>query len=334
MAVGTHKTRSANGFTLVELLVVIAIIGILVGLLMPAVQAARGAARRISCSNNLRQIGIALHGYHDIYRQFPPSAILPKNAKFDSWSPQARMLPFLEAAQLSDLIDWNLKYKQQPQVARVRVPTYLCPSEIQDFERQSGDFVHYPLNYGINLGTWFVFNPATQAGGAGISHPNSRLGLASIRDGASNTLAFSEVKAWNPYLRDGGQPSVSAATVPTFPTEVVSYGGNFKQNTGHTEWVDGRAHQSGFTATFPPNTVIPLKRDGAMYDVDFTSSREGKTTDQPTYAAVTSRSYHPGGVQSVWADGSVRFVDGSIERQVWQALATRDGKEAVGADTY
>lgn len=327
-------TARRTAFTLVELLVVIAIIGILVGLLLPAVQAARGAARRMSCSNNLRQIGIALHNYHDSNRQFPPTSTLPTGAKFDPWSAQARLLPFLEAAQLEDLIDWKQVYQTQPAVARIRVPSYLCPSEIDDFERQSGDFVHYPLNYGVNVGTWFVYDPASRRGGNGISHPNSRIGIAAIRDGSSNTLAFAEVKAWNPYLRDGGDPSASNAPIPSVPEMMSSFGGSFKKNSGHTEWVDGRAHQTGFTATFSPNTLVPHTVDGRVYDIDFTSYREGKTVNQRTYAAVTARSYHPGGVHALWADGSARFVADSIEREVWQSLASRDGGEVVSAGEF
>lgn len=320
-----------NAFTLVELLVVIAIIGILIALLLPAVQAAREAARRTSCTNSLKQIGLALHNYHDTYKQFPASVILsPGVVPFDGWSAQARLLPFLEQENLEDLIDWNLDYKSQPAVTKTRVATYLCPSEIKDEERPDGSLTHYPLNYGINLGTWFVYDPNARRGGNGIAHPNSRTKFASVIDGTSNTLAFAEVKAWNPYLRDGGNPSAPDAPIPNTPADVTSLGGNFKTNSGHTEWVDGRAHQIGFTGTFPPNTVIPFASGGKTYDVDFNSSREGKTANQLTYAAVTSRSYHPGGANAVLADGSVRFVSETVELATWRSLATRDGGEVVG----
>ncbi|MHB8903197.1 MAG: DUF1559 domain-containing protein [Thermoguttaceae bacterium] len=320
-----------NAFTLVELLVVIAIIGILIALLLPAVQAAREAARRTSCTNNLKQIGLALHNYHDTYKQFPASVILsPGVVPFDGWSAQARLLPFLEQENLEGLIDWNLDYKSQPAVTKTRVSTYLCPSEIKDEERPDGSLTHYPLNYGINLGTWFVYDPNSRRGGNGIAYPNSKTMFASVIDGTSNTLAFAEVKAWNPYLRDGGNPNAPGAPIPSTPADVASLGGNFKTNSGHTEWVDGRAHQIGITGTFPPNTVIPFTSGGKTYDVDFNSSREGKTTNQLTYAAVTSRSYHPGGANAVLADGSVRFVSETVELATWRSLATRDGGEVVG----
>jgi prepilin-type N-terminal cleavage/methylation domain-containing protein len=324
----TSRDRAA--FTLVELLVVIAIIGILIALLLPAVQAAREAARRMSCSNNLKQVGLALHNYHDTFKRFPPSAILPFGATFDSWSVQARLLPFLEQANLEDLIDWNFAYSVQPNVTKMRVATYLCPSEIRDIERPDGALTHYPLNYGINLGTWFVYDPNTRRGGDGLSHPNGLTNMASVADGTSNTLAFAEVKAWNPYLRDGGTPSAPGTPIPTDPASVVAFGGSFKSNSGHTEWVDGRVHQTGFTGTFPPNTEIPYVSGSQTYDIDFTSSREGKTTNQITYAVVNSRSYHPGGAQVLLTDGSARFVSETIERITWRSLTTRDGREVVG----
>ncbi|GIX00364.1 MAG: prepilin-type N-terminal cleavage/methylation domain-containing protein [Pirellulaceae bacterium] len=331
---GSQAGRSA--FTLVELLVVIAIIGILVGLLLPAVQAAREAARRMSCSNNMKQIVLALHNYHDTYRKFPPSGFFPRGFTGDGWSVQARLLPQIEQANLSNLIDWRFTYAQQPAVASTRVPVYLCPSEPNDRLRPDPkpglpDFAHYPLNYGANVGQWFVFDPQSGRGGNGVFYPNSRLNMASITDGTSNTIAFAEVKAYNPYLRDGGNPSNLGVAPPSDPAQVVAYGGDFKTNSGHTEWVDGRIHQTGFTTLFPPNTKVLYTNGGQTYDVDFNSSREGKSITLPTYASVTSRSYHTGGVQVGLADGSVHFVTESIDRAVWWALGSRDGGEVVPA---
>jgi prepilin-type N-terminal cleavage/methylation domain-containing protein/prepilin-type processing-associated H-X9-DG protein len=324
-----------RGFTLVELLVVIAIIGILVALLLPAVQAAREAARRISCTNNLKQIGIAVHNYHDTYRSLPPAGFFPRTTTADSWSIQARLLPFLEQENLQDLIDWNLTYAMQGNVARTRVPVYLCPSEIKDRGRpdpQPSDptFAHYPLNYGANVGSWFVYAPSTGQGGEGFTQPNCRQTFASLIDGLSNTLAFAEVKAYTPYLRDGGNPGASGAPIPISPDAVAGYGGSFKADSGHTEWVDARAHQTGVTTTFGPNTLVPYTNGGKAYDIDFNSSREGKTITNPTYAVVTSRSYHPGGVQILLADGSARFIPSTIELATWRALGSREGGEPLG----
>jgi prepilin-type N-terminal cleavage/methylation domain-containing protein/prepilin-type processing-associated H-X9-DG protein len=324
-----HTQRRA--FTLVELLVVIAIIGILVALLLPAVQAAREAARRMSCGNNLKQIGLAFHNYHDTYKAFPPSALLPNGVASRSFSPQARLLSFLEQENLQDLIDWNLSYSVQPLVTKQRIATYLCPSEIGDKERPDGAITHYPLTYGVNVGTWFVYDPTTRQGGNGIAYPNGRINFASVTDGTSNTLAFAEVKAWTPYFRDGGNPTGLGVAIPATPAAVIAFGGTFKTNSGHTEWVDGRAHQCGVTGTFPPNTEFIFNSGGQDYDVDFNSSREGRTTNQTTYAVVTSRSYHPGGAQVGLVDGSVRFAAETVDLSVWRSYASRDGGE-VGGD--
>ncbi len=316
-------------FTLVELLVVIAIIGVLVALLLPAVQSAREAARRSSCSNNLKQIGIALLNYHDTFRGFPPSACLPAGATWDDWSAQARLLPFLEEKGLENLIDWTRPYNVQPQVSQARISTYLCPSEVRDEQRPDGALIHYPLNYGINLGTWFVYDPSAREGGNGLVFPNSRTSLRTLTDGSSHTLAFAECKAWSAYLRDGGNPTAAGASIPLTPAEAVAFGGNFKKDSGHTEWVDGRVHQTGFTATFVPNTQVVYNNGGQLFDVDFNSSREGKTANRITYAVVTSRSHHPGIVNVLLADGSARAIADGIDLALWQALATRAGGEIV-----
>ncbi|MCA9226349.1 MAG: DUF1559 domain-containing protein [Planctomycetales bacterium] len=319
-----------RGFTLVELLVVIAIIGVLVAMLLPAVQAAREAARRSSCSNNLKQLCLALHNYHDTYRRFPPGGVFNPSVTNPSWSIQARILPFIEQKNLQDLIDWNLPYSAQPLVTRQRIDTLICPSEVNDRERPDGALTHYPLNYGGNYGTWFVYDPNTRQGGNGLFYPNSATGFNSVIDGTSSTIAFAEVKAWNPYLRDGANPNAAGTAIPANPAAVVGYGGNFKADSGHTEWVDSRVHQSGVTGTFPPNTEFPFTNSGQIYDVDFTSSREGGSLTNLTYATVTSRSYHPGGAQISLTDGSTRFVAETIDIITWRSLTTRDGREVVG----
>ena len=325
-----------SGFTLVELLVVIAIIGVLVGLLLPAVQAAREAARRMSCSNNMKQIMMAMHNYHSSFDQFPAGGLYRGLQPSDSWSLQARILPQLEQSGLTNLINWSLPYSAQGQVARTRVPTYLCPSEINDQSRpdpsaSDPDFAHYPLSYGVNMGEWFIYDPVSKKTGTGLVFPNSKTGFRDVLDGASSTLAVAEVKAFNPYLRDALNPATLGVATPSLPTEVLSYGGNFKVNSGHTEWTDSRAHQSGFTTAFTPNTKVLYTSGGAQYDVDFNSSREGKTITNPTYAAVTSRSYHTGGVQTGFVDGSCHFITDSIDRKIWRSLGTRANREVVAS---
>ncbi|MCC7338367.1 MAG: DUF1559 domain-containing protein [Pirellulaceae bacterium] len=325
-------TRRA--FTLVELLVVIAIIGILVGLLLPAVQAAREAARRMSCSNNLKQMGLALHNYHDSYSKFPPAGFVSPNYPGGVWSVQARILPQLEQANLQNLINWSQPYSVQGLVARTRVPVYVCPSEPRDEIRldpnaNDPNFAHYPLNYGANMGEWFIFDPRNNQGGSGVFYPNSKLQFGSITDGTSNTLAFAEVKAYTTYIRDGLNPSGSGVPTPSLPADVVAYGSSSKSDSGHTEWVDARVHQSGVTTTFAPNTRMVYEADGNVYDIDFNSSREGKTFNNVTYASVTSRSHHTGGVEVALCDGSVRFISQSVDLASWRALGSRSGGEVV-----
>lgn len=317
-----------RAFTLVELLVVIAIIGVLVALLLPAVQAAREAARRMSCSNNLRQCVLALHNYHDVNKAFPAMGFFAPGYLGEDWSPQARLLPYLEQENLENLIDWDLSYRSQQVVAETRVAPYLCPSEVNDRMRV-GSFNNYPLNYAMNLGTWMVYDPNTRQGGDGLVHPNSATGFNTVIDGSSNTLAFIEVKAYTPYLRDAGVPNGLNVPPPTDPAQVVAFGGNFKTHSGHTEWVDSRAHQTGATTVFTPNTEVLYTTGGTQYDVDFNSSRMGKTVDQTTYAAVTSRSYHPSGVMAARVDGSTSFTAESIDLRVWRALGTAFGGEVI-----
>jgi prepilin-type processing-associated H-X9-DG protein len=107
-------------------------------------------------------------------------------------------------------------------------------------------------------------------------------------------------------------------------------GGEFKTDSGHTEWVDARVHQTGFTTLFPPNTRVPYSSGGASYDIDFNSMREGQNATGITYAAVTSRSYHVGGVNVLLMDGSVRFVRSDISPVTWRALGTRAGGDVPG----
>lgn len=341
--VPTRQCRRSDrsGFTLIELLVVITIIAILVSILFPAVQAARESARQNQCRNNLRQFGIALAAFESNRRHYPASWNRTEpnaDGTIDGWSGQALLLPYLEQDATFDRIDFNFSYNLAPPVttadgetlllSALRNPTFLCPSEIRDEVRFSGGAKkHYPLNYALNCGVWFVYDPATRTGGEGVFYPESNLRADQIVDGMSNTIAMAEVKGWNPYYRN------SANAMSTLPTtsDICTLGaaGAFKTNSGHTEWVDGRVHQIGFTTTFAPNTHVICTEGGVDYDVDFTNQQEGRSSTVPTYAAVTARSYHEGKVNVLLMDGSVRSVDDRIELGVWRALSTRAGKDIL-----
>ena len=213
----------------------------------------------------------------------------------------------------------------------MRVPAYQCPSEVLDEVRIGDDGPeHYPLSYASNAGTWFVYDPSDQTIGEGTFFVGRESRFRDVLDGLSNTLAFAEVKAWNPYYRDLGV--AGDMPMPTQPEEICALGGSFKPNTGHTEWVDGRVHQASFTTTFSPNRKILCEESGNEYDVDFTNMREGRvgsTGNERTYAAVTARSYHDGGVNVALMDGSIRFVNDSVELQLWQDMSTRAGHEVI-----
>ena len=321
-----------RAFTLIELLVVLTIIAVLIGLLLPAVQQVREAANRLKCANNLKQLGLALHQYESAQGHFPALGDYTLANGTVYWSLPSRLLPYVEQENLQRLIDFTRPISQQPQVARVRVALLLCPGEVNDRERPDGAFVHYPLSYAANAGTWHLFQPPAGVGD-GTFRVNRPTRAAEIADGLSNTLGMAEVKTFTPYWRDGGRPAVAGAAVPAAPSDLAAYfaGGEFKVDSGHTEWVDARVHQTGFTTTFPPNTKVPYTADGVTYDVDFNSHREGRSDTLPTYAVVTSRSYHPGGVNAVLMDGSVRFVTNAVAQATWRALGTRAGGE-TGAD--
>jgi prepilin-type N-terminal cleavage/methylation domain-containing protein len=331
-----RSRQPANGFTLVELLVVIAIIGVLIGLLLPAVQAARDAARRTQCKNQLKQITLAMHLYADVQGSFPPSYVIAPGATTrggGAWSVHARLLPFLERANIERQIDFRLPYTDPVNagVAIMRISTYLCPSERNDVVRTRPDGTprDYPTSYGFNQGTWKIFDPTTGMGGDGSFFPNSSLRPRDFVDGLSNTLCAAEVKAYTPYKRDSGDPGPLPPTSPEF---LVGLGGDdmmgetLMQDTGHTEWADGVVHQTGFTTTFGPQTRILYEGR----DIDFTSWREGTHASRVTFAAVTARSYHAGLVHVSYMDGSVRSVAATIDLAVWRALGTRAGAEWVG----
>jgi len=324
-------------FTMLELLVTLAVVAVLIALLLPAVQMAREAARRVRCKNNLKQIGVALHNYLDTHGVFPPSSCIELGTVFagnnGSWSIHGRLMPFMELENAANLIDLQTAWDAQvgTGVPTMRVPNYLCPSDPGDKVRINSDGPYtYPQNYGFNFGKWFVWDPATGIGSRGVFHPNSRTTDADVLDGLSNTLMAAEVKAYMPYFRNSDDPG---AAIPTSPSDIAGFdsgvaANDFKmgllenENTGHTEWCDGRVHHSGFTSTFVPNTSVPYTKDGMDYDIDYNSRQEGKSTTARTYAAITSRSWHPKSVNVLMMDGSVHTVADGVNLPVWRAQST------------
>ncbi|QDU00055.1 DUF1559 domain-containing protein [Gimesia aquarii] len=331
--------RNRRGFTLIELLVVIAIIAILIALLLPAVQQAREAARRTQCKNHLKQLGLAVHNYASSYRYLPPGASVDlsvtSTGNNGSWGVHGRILPLLEQGSLYNNVDLSIAWDFQTAIDGLKIPVYACPSDPNsDRVRDpgSGRVKLYPTNYGFNYGTWFVYDPTNGSGGNGAFFPNASLTMAAFTDGTSNTLLAAEVKGWQAYTRNGGPSTTTIPATAADAATIVASGANFKVNTGHTEWPDGRVHHTGFTVTMNPNTHVTYSNAGTEYDADFNSWQEGKdgSAGSPTYAIITSRSYHTGVVNAVLVDGSVRTISENISLDIWRALGTRGGGEVLG----
>lgn len=345
-----HVSRSSRrGFTLIELLVVMIIIAILIGLLLPAVQRAREAARRTSCLNNIKQIALAATNYEAQHRVFPsswkPTQALSGSSQIDGWSFLGLILPHLEQGNLYSKIDFAYSYSEQlpitaadgvsQPIKAIRIPAYMCPSERRDEVRLEGTPATaswYPLNYAANLGTWLVFNPATNEGGNGAFYPKSKLTAAAFSDGTTQTLMVAEVKAWQPHFRNSAlttDPAWWNQTTASAKSSLCANTGEFRTNSGHTQTVDGRAEQTGFTTVFAPNTIVSCTQSSRDYDSDWTNQQEGLSTTAITWAAVTARSYHEGAVNAALMDGSARSFANDIDLMVWRALSTRAGGEII-----
>ncbi|MEL7496035.1 MAG: DUF1559 domain-containing protein [Planctomycetota bacterium] len=328
--------RASPGFTLVELLVVIAIIGVLVSMLLPAVQQVREAARRVSCANNLRQLALAAHNHESAHGEYPISfqARLGEITR-GSWSIHGRLLPMLEQsnarARVSLDVDWHSQVDSE--IPALGIPVFSCPSDANAGVRyRDGQPYVHSTSYGFNMGTWKIFDPLTGDGGNGAFQINRGTKHASFDDGLSNTMCAADVKSFTSYIRnvtdfDGEFPG----SIDHFQgySGQLKLGAGRENNTGHTVWTDGRVHHTGFTTVFSPNTRVPFDHQGVTYDIDFNSQQEGRDLNRSTYAAVTSRSYHPGGVNVSRMDGSVGFTTNTIDVLIWRGLGTRDGGEVV-----
>lgn len=341
---GTRLRRGSRGFTLVELLVVVAIVATLIGMLLPAVQSAREAARRSACQNNLRQLGLAAHNYENARRAFPPSAqALTGTASGSPWSGQALILPFMEGDTLFKNIDFTQAYSGTANntlnttVATMKVDVLVCASEpkaTQVVDATTGLPKHFPLSYGLNMGQYLVYDPATKTPGSGAFAPFTRFRASQYADGLSKTLAMAEVKARTPRAQDIAS---IPATPPASPADAAALAsaGAFSAEAGHTEWVCGRTLHIGFTTLFAPNTPVMATVGGIQYDVDVFGVRElsptaaSNNSQSPIRGVVTARSHHPGAVNVLMMDGSVSSAGSDIDVAVWQGLGSRAGGEVA-----
>ena len=338
-----------RGFTLIELLVVIAIIAVLIALLLPAVQAAREAARRAQCINNLKQLGLAISNYESSAGALPMALALSGSGHsvtyLTGWSVQARILPFLEANNLFNAANLSV-FKEDPPnttVIALTINTFLCPSEIKTQVSTHDYGLSGVINYGANQGDWFVWGGFSGPENRSPFGPNRSRRLAEFTDGLSNTALFAEVKTYqaSSNCRFQSLPSVRDSNRIPSPTDdpftvapEYDNGGCVTKNQSefHTEWSDGHVHSAGFTTAWSPNKAIIGKVTYPGLDLDLNGINE--ENGGPTFAAITSRSYHPGGVNILSGDGSVRFVKDTINGLVWRALGTVSGGEVISAGDY
>ena len=298
--------RRSRGFTLVELLVVIAIIGILVGLLLPAVQAAREAARRMQCSNNMHQLGIALHNYADAHKKFPPGTIgrnptnpanyLAKRTPFIRF-----MLDFLEQGNRGRVYDDNLNWHLQPAsnwpIVFSFLPSWQCPSD-ETYRMENNPFLDYKGNYGVNWGAQTQVVTTSTLQGPFYYHYGAR--FADITDGTSNTFAMLEM-----------------LQAPSFAADPIDRRGR--------PWnEDSSCYQ--LSADLSPNSRAPDRGVCVNRPEKKLPCISGGSIGQFTLAA---RSRHTGGVEVMMCDASVQFLSDSIDILTYRALSTQAGGEVA-----
>ena len=268
----------------------------------------------------------------------PPSAAINLSAgavTTDSWSVHARLLPYIDQASVYNKIDLGSDWSTQYVLDGLKFPMLTCPSDVQGDKPRvpSGNRPkHYPTSYGFGMGTWFIFDPTTGRMGDGPFLPNAKFSFAAITDGTSSTMMAAEVRSWSPTRRSGGPTST---TIPSNITEVealMTQGTAFRDN-GHTEWFDGIVHHAGFTTVLGPNSSPTCSNGPSILNhCNYNSWQEGSlgSLGQPTYAAVTARSYHGGMVNVAMLDGSVRSISENIDLKLWRSLGTRASDEIIG----
>lgn len=310
-------SRFRKGFTLIELLVVIALIGILLGLLLPAVQRVRAASTRMNCANNLKQLALAAHNYHSANGAFPPGRGTPAPAIF---STPAYLLPSLEQVGVRTSADFTappISYSapgfsydgsRNFATACTRIRVWLCPSDSGD-----GRVINSPYagtNYAGNSGSGV--NSGTLNSADGIFFTGSAVRMADITDGTSNTALFSERPlGQGPANSDPrfGFWELPASTDPT-PKNCSDHGNASWNGERGGKWIVGNYGNTLYNHAEPPN--------GVKSDCTNATQQKGR------FAA---RSLHLGGVNVSFCDGSVRWIPDAISQSTWNAVGSRAGGE-------
>ena len=353
-----------RGFTLIELLVVIAIIAVLIGLLLPAVQSAREAARRAQCVNNLKQIGLALHNYHSTSNTFPPLAV-PGRRITDLGIPGSDgpgaftlMIGFMEGQTISNAFNFSapclvdcggtVNWAQNTTVRDTSVRTFLCPSDPGGISRSATNYV---ATYGPQFrwhGNVSYFNNVQVSApgvGVGLFTAFEAHGLNACTDGSSQTVAVIEVRRGNESGNNGPRNGAEHFLQVPWPINPnLGNGPNQVMPTGQ-QYLDQYIRTCNAKRDGPPGpderhnahiywAVAEAHRgsSGSMLLTPNSTHAECAMTND-TNGAYGSRSRHPGGVNALFADGSVHFTKDSVDRRTWWALGTKAGGEIISSDS-
>lgn len=359
------RPRARAGFTLVELLVVIAIIGILVALLLPAIQAAREAGRRTQCQNNLKQFGLALHSYEGSYRTFPMTDIA------NGYSVQARLLPFVEQGSLQDQLDFSVSAFTGPFNALVPRPQFvkafatplslmLCPSDpapsVTTVTVGANSYQFGANNYMVSYGSGTGTNYDQRWPTDGMVYENSGVKFADVQDGTSHTVFMSE------SIRSiGSDMTLPAGTMPQFPYQ-YTLNGSTGLNSGKQPTPGllptGAPWSSSVNAsgnTINPNLAVNINSFTAWRGASSTALRGRGQAWVYTGALATltngynppnsripdvvthftgffgPRSWHANGAFALMADGSVRYLQNGIDVNLHRHLHTKSGGEVTSS---
>jgi prepilin-type N-terminal cleavage/methylation domain-containing protein len=338
-----------KGFTLIELLVVIAIIAVLIALLLPAVQAAREAGRRMQCVNNLKQIGLALHNYYSTNDKFPLGSSLQMDSSpthvglNNSWSAQGAILANMDQMPLYNAINFNWGVVSQlaaptypcylinSTVINTKLNAYLCPSDPNAGNPNIN-------NYHACLGT--TTTEDTQ-GSDGLFTYYQSYGIAEVVDGLSNTLAYSEALSGPPAATF--TPSISVVSVAGIPSGA-------HQLSVYSDIPDIQTALKACDTAYQTQTASLKNWRGQTWAKGSQGHTMFNVVSQPGFKAHTwnscsdanignslfdnANSQHPGGVNALIADGSVRFIKETINQQTWWALGTRATGEVISSDSY